>query len=235
MAGAQKAGTTWLHHTLKKSAQLLAPPTKELDYFLSGAYADRLDDYAAQFPDEPSATYLFESSPNYFRAPRPEHNVAERIAQTLPGVEVILLFRDPIERYESAYIHHTAAGRIPYAPVIEEVRDELGLVALGRYAATLEPWLEHLPQTRCYLYDDLQDKPALVARVMSDLRLDNDIPTRDLDIQVNTAGQKKDLSGWDETPRLSRRIRAELAELYAPDVARLQALIGRDLSHWLKV
>ncbi|WP_197517457.1 sulfotransferase domain-containing protein [Microbacterium karelineae] len=233
IAGAQKAGTTWLHHVLKTSAHLQNPDTKELNFFYREDFADCLDEYAAHFPQESDAAYFYESSPNYLQPVTTERDVPGNIARTLDAPAVILLFRDPIDRYESCYIHHIAAGRIPYEPEITELSDDYLLTTRGRYATLLEQWLEQLPQTRSHLYDDLDDKPALVHRVMGELGLDNDIEEAALEIQVNTAGQKLKQNNWPEMPRLASGLRERLRDIYAPEVERLQRMIGRDLSHWL--
>lgn len=50
---------------------------------------------------------------------------------------------------------------------------------------------------------------------------------------------RQQLLRWNEAeappPRLSRELRQELHAFYAADVAHLSRLIGRDLSHWLRV
>lgn len=233
IAGAQKAGTTWLHHTLKKSAHFQESDVKELDFFNQGDFVDRLEEYAAHFPEDSDARYIYESSPNYFRPATAGMNVSANIARTLEAPEVIVLFRDPVDRYLSAYVHHMGAGRFAYAEEIDDVTDDYMMLTRGEYARALDDWLEHLPDTRVYLYDDLADKPALVTRVTNDLRVENDVPTGELEFDVNTAAQKKNKNGWDKTPRLSADARARLADFYAADVDRLQSVIGRDLSHWL--
>nr|WP_268866049.1 sulfotransferase domain-containing protein [Microbacterium sp. ZXX196] len=233
IGGAQKAGTTWLHHALKASAQLQKSDTKELNYFNRPGHAERLEEYAARFPQDSDAAYFYESSPNYLRPPSPESNVARNIATTLDRPAVLLLFRDPVDRYESAYVHHIAAGRREYTAEIDVVDTEFYMVDFGRYGTLLEAWQEWLPQTRTYLYDDLQDKPALIRRVMNDIGLDNDIDPEGLEFQVNAASVKQKRNGWPAVPRLTPAVRAQLSELYAPEVEKLQAILGRDLSHWL--
>lgn len=233
IAGAQKAGTTWLHHALKGSAQLQRPDKKELNFFYKPDFENRLDEYAAHFPQDSDAEYFYESSPNYLQPVTPDRDVPGNIARTLATPAVILLFRDPVDRYESCYIHHIAAGRRPFVAEIDELTDDFLMTTRGRYATLLEQWLEKLPQTRLHLYDDLSDKRALIGTVMRDLGLDDDIDDASLEIAVNTAGQKLKRNGWPEMPRLTGELRARLEDLYAPEVERLQGMIGRDLSHWL--
>lgn len=235
IAGQQKSGTTWLHHTLKKSSHFQEPDKKELDFFNQRDFAGRLDEYAAHFPEEATETYLYESSPNYFQPPDEGRNVAANIAHTLESPEIIVLFRNPVDRYQSAYVHHMGAGRFPYAEQIDDLSDKYLMLTRGKYAMLLESWLEQLPKTRMYLYDDLRDKPALIERVMRDLRVENDIPDDQLEFSVNTASAKQRKNNWPVAPTLSDDARSRLMDIYAPEVERLQAMIGRDLSHWLQV
>ncbi|WP_197517458.1 sulfotransferase family protein [Microbacterium karelineae] len=233
IAGTQESGTTWLHHTLKMSAHFQPPDNKELDFFLGRDCAERLDAYSAHFEANAEARYTYESSPNYYRPVIESEDVPSRIASVLGEPEIIVLFRDPVERYESAFIHHMHAGRFPYSETIDQVEDAHRMLQLGEYARITERWLERFPNIHFHLYDDLQDKPALIDAVMNELGVENDIPVDELEFEVNSAAMKQSGRKWEAMPALSESARSRLIEHYAPEVERLQALIGRDLSHWL--
>ncbi len=235
IVGAQKSGTTWLHRALKRSHHLVAHPRrKELDFFLRPDYAERLDDYAAGFPDDPKARYVFESSPNYFRPPTGDRDIAARIATSLPGVETLAILRNPVERYLSAYIHNMMKGRLPYTAEITDFTDDHLLLSHGDYAALLDHWWRHLPRLRVYFHDDLTaNRAAFLTRVMADLGLDRDVPDKALKFRANARDRKiRDLD-WDRMPVLSFELRERLRDHFAPGIARLQAMTGRDLSGWL--
>lgn len=232
--GTQKSGTTWLHYTLKRSKHLLASPAKELDFFTRADYHDRLSEYEGAFPATEGASYYFESTPHYYRLPYDDVDIASRIATTLGRPRLLVIFRNPVERYESAYIHHALQGRLPLVEEIDELIDERGLLAFGRYASITEHWQPFGFDTKYLLYDDLSDKPALVLSVMNWLGLDNDIRLDRLEVEYNSRAIKAEKRGLTRLPRLGADARARLVDYYADEVARLAPLIGRDLSSWLQ-
>jgi hypothetical protein len=107
IAGAQKAGTTSLYAYLSEHPNVDPPITKEVRYF--DRYYDRgINWYRMHFPlaragetfDAAGAKMLTgESTPNYMFYPQSPR----RIAQTLSGVKVIFLLRNPVDR---AYSHY---------------------------------------------------------------------------------------------------------------------------------
>lgn len=115
----QKSGTTWLHACLRKSAHIFGPTPKELNFFNRPSLESRLKAYANCFPKKPGATYYMESTPHYFQLPREGHDIAVSIKRHLGNPKIIVVFRNPIDRYESAMIHHMMKGRFPYSATIE--------------------------------------------------------------------------------------------------------------------
>lgn len=117
--GAQKAGTTSLHHYLRQHPQVVAPrrrkdPDKpnrhaqELHFFDGGlnpkedSFARGLSWYLEHFPPAEELTEdqrTFETSPLYLFNPL----APGRIADVLPDVKLIALLRDPTERAISHY------------------------------------------------------------------------------------------------------------------------------------
>ncbi len=234
IVGAQKSGTTWLHQALRKSPKFATAKKKELNFFNRHGYRINIEKYAAQFPED-GQEFTYESSPSYFCAPEGKKNVAERIAEMLPGAEIIVLFRDPVERYLSAYTHHMMKGQLTKSLEINEMSDDFQMLSYGRYAHILEPWLEHQPKTRCYFYDDLvADRDALHAKITGDLGVTADVSSDDLNFRVNAKNRKARRMDWEGTPVLSSDLRAQLIEYYQDDVAMLQKMTGRDLSGWLQ-
>src|SRR5664279_6106874 len=111
ICGAQRCGTTSMYRTLSQHpAVLKAVLHKGVHYFDTG-YLNGRGWYQAHFPLQPAARRVqhqtgiepmtFESSPYYLFHPL----AAERIARDLPGVRIIVLLRDPVERAYSAYTH----------------------------------------------------------------------------------------------------------------------------------
>lgn len=108
VAGAQKAGTTALFDHLAEIPALELPTVKEAHFF-----DDEAVDWAA--PDYGPYHALFndpdrlwgEATPIYLYWP----NALERIRAYNPGIKLILLFRDPIERAWSHWKMEYARGK----------------------------------------------------------------------------------------------------------------------------
>jgi hypothetical protein len=113
MIGAQRCGTTSLFRALMAHPQVVRPTFhKGINYFDLNYYRGP-DWYRGHFPlaeiarrktrslGEPVA---FEASGYYFYHPF----AVERIARDLPGVKLVVMLRDPVERAFSAYKHEYA-------------------------------------------------------------------------------------------------------------------------------
>lgn len=111
IAGAQRCGTTSLFRMLAKHPDVKPPAiTKGIHYFdTADRYARGPRFFTAHFPvslGSRSSTITGEASPYYIFHPL----AAERIGRELPGVKVIVLVRDPIERAFSAHKQETWRG-----------------------------------------------------------------------------------------------------------------------------
>lgn len=237
IVGSQKCGTTWLHNVLGRSAAIVVPDKKEQNYFNQNAAtrARRLQEYTSAFPTVQGALYYLESTPHYFRLPDTSIDPARNIAETLSDPRLLVLFRDPVDRYESAYIHHQMKGRIPYAPVIDELRDDWRMMTLGRYGEILQYWRSIFPEIKVFFYDDIVRAPdEVIDEVFEYLRTERDVSPRAASTRRNDKQRKisRLKLDWPRMPELSDDARARLGEYYRPDIALLEQLTGRDLAHW---
>jgi Sulfotransferase domain len=116
IVGAQRGGTTSMYRTLSQHPAILkAVLHKGVHYFDTG-YDHGLGWYQGHFPLRARAALAqratgdvpmtFESSPYYMFHPL----AAERISRDLPGVKLLVLIRDPVERAYSAHAHELARG-----------------------------------------------------------------------------------------------------------------------------
>ncbi|MFG1703841.1 sulfotransferase [Nonomuraea sp. M3C6] len=116
IAGAQRCGTTSLYRALAQHPLLLKPVLHKGVHYFDVGYSRGSSWYQGHFPLRLSAALLghrygtralaFESSPYYLFHPL----AGERIAADLPGVRLIVLVRDPVERACSAHAHELARG-----------------------------------------------------------------------------------------------------------------------------
>jgi hypothetical protein len=116
IVGAQRCGTTSMARTLSEHPAVVnATMHKEVHYF-DTAYDRSLAWYRSHFPlaararreaeAAGAAPVAFESSPYYMFHPL----APRRILHDLPGVKLLVLLRDPVERTYSAHAHEVAHG-----------------------------------------------------------------------------------------------------------------------------
>jgi hypothetical protein len=100
----------------------------------------------------------------------------------------------------------------------------------GFYARHLTRVYKHFPKDRVFvmLYDDLVDNPNLFLEKYFDfMGVDSTFTPKQLDEDIN-ADTKEAHRGIGMTPEL----RKELYEVFKEDIAQLEDMLGRDLSHW---
>jgi hypothetical protein len=245
--GAQKGGTTSLYAYLTAHPAVLGASIKEVQYF-SKFYAEGEDWYLSYFPlelrggaarlragvrpavGEASATYLFHP-----RAP-------ERVHVFDPGMRLIAVLRDPVDRAYSHYQMEHRWGRetLPFEDALQreaELRPELermssdpvfesedaincSYVARGRYAEQLERWLGLFPREQLLVLtsDELLEDPAgsmaTVARFLG-------IP--------EWRAPSYPLRGVREYGTMAPETRERLSRTFAPETERLEELLGRTL------
>ncbi len=116
IVGGQRCGTTSMYRTLSQHPAILKPVLHKGVHYFDTGYDRGLDWYRGHFPLQITARrtarrvgsecMAFESSPYYMFHPL----AAERIAADLPGVRLLVLLRDPVERAYSAHAHELARG-----------------------------------------------------------------------------------------------------------------------------
>ncbi|HEY2129198.1 MAG TPA: sulfotransferase [Streptosporangiaceae bacterium] len=113
IVGAQRCGTTSMYRTLSQHPAVLKSPLHKGVHFFDTSYDRGLPWYQGHFPLRSRAAraaratpVTFESSPYYMFHPL----AAERISRDLPGVRLLVLLRDPVERAYSAHAHELARG-----------------------------------------------------------------------------------------------------------------------------
>ncbi|MEO3812111.1 sulfotransferase [Sphaerisporangium sp. B11E5] len=119
IVGAQRCGTTSMYRALARHPLVLKPNLRKGVHYFDMAYQRGAAWYRAHFPLEATAHRLerrygmrpvaFESAPYYLFHP----HALTRAARDLPGVKLIVLVRDPVERAYSAHAHEYARGFEP--------------------------------------------------------------------------------------------------------------------------
>lgn len=115
MVGASRAGTTSLFRALSQHPAVLRPAVNKGVRYFDLNYDKSWDWYRGHFPLERTARHRAEGfgTPAAFEASGYYvfHPVAvARIAERLPNVKLVAMFRDPVERAFSAWKHESARG-----------------------------------------------------------------------------------------------------------------------------
>ncbi len=196
IAGAPKAGTTALHAALATHPGLYLSPVKEPKYYLTdgrppapdrqrgpgdahsaGEWIWRRADYLRLFDGAPAGAVRGESTPFYLY----DRGAHARLAADVPGIRVIVVVRDPVDRAVSNFVHLRADGLEPEADFgtavrLEQRRIEAGWApfwhyrALGRYGEQLRDLFRHVPRENVFLlrYRQLVDSPRETLDRVSD-------------------------------------------------------------------
>jgi hypothetical protein len=233
--GAQKSATRWLRRNLGQHGDVFAAEY-ELSFFDSRRWGLGVDWYRDQFAGWSGEPVVGESTPGYMVGRTGPDEVARRIDETLPDARLIAILRNPVDRANSALVHHVRRERIrPDLRLVDALRerpvddDPLALVAAGRYAACLEPFRARAgDRLLVLLHDDVVVEPARVyERALEHVGAATGFVPADLDEVVFSnrvdAGERYDLAPEE---------RVELFEYFRDDVAELERRFGLDCSRW---
>lgn len=244
IVGAQRSGTTTLFRVLSEHPSVVrATVSKGIAYFDLN-YDKPMRWYLAHFPVRWLAgrrtggrAYTFESVGYYMFHPL----AAERIARDLPGVHVIVMVREPVERAYSAHRHELARGfetedfetalaleEQRLAGEVEKVRADPtyeshalrhhAYLARSRYSEQIRRLVDLLGADRVHIVDAdrfFVDPQAEYARLNTALGLPDWTPTS--------------VEQWNARSRdpLSPELRARLEDYFAPYDEELAELMGR--------
>jgi hypothetical protein len=199
IAGAPRAGTTWLYRNLDTHPDVFLTDNKEPRFYavreskrlaFNGPGDERWLSHLVQKRDSYEALYSGaradqlrgEASSDYLYRSR---TAADRLRWEAPDARLVFILRDPAHRAYSNWLQHVQHKREPLsfsdALDAEEERVEQGwawwwhYTRRGFYAQQLEPFLNAFPrdQILILLHDDLRRDPwALLERVGAFLEID---------------------------------------------------------------
>jgi hypothetical protein len=176
IAGVNKAGSTSLFHYLSSHPFICGSREKETCYFLPVLYGKPvgpLSDYQQQFCQCGTQMYRLETTPGYMYG---GEKMAQLIYNTLPGVKIIIILKDPVERLISFYHRKKTTFQFPdetdfrkYVKMCFEKGEKALLdqqnalytgIANGLYHLYIEPWLKIFGSNiKIVFFDDLKDNP----------------------------------------------------------------------------
>lgn len=257
LGGVQKGASGTLHALLVRHRHVARHGVKERHFFDDDSLDWSAPDYSAYgtVPREDQAGLArraIDSTPSYFFWPGAMERIAAYDAHLAatggPEVQLVLCFRDPIERAFSQWTMLTdkldAKREYPgfgelirmRTPGVHEVpegwskRDarQYSVVSRGLYGAQLRRALEHLPRERMLLmrFDDVVADPAAALDSMTDF-LGLHRFGREIDPRPRNSHERR----LDAAPPTGEDLRL-LADTYADDLHVFTRLSGLDTSGW---
>jgi hypothetical protein len=250
--GCKKGGTTslmnWLVEHPDVARMYPSFQRRKSPHYFDINYARGRDWYRAHFPTRLSMTrrerragrrpLVGEASPYYMFHPA----APERVRETLPGVRLIALLREPVSRAYSNYWDRVATGHedLPtFEAAIDAEAERLrgvtpallrdpgyysydhdhhSYLARGRYVEHLEPWLRGYGDERLLVLaaEDLFRKPQQTFETVQEFL---GLPVRQL-----TLRPRNERRGY---PPISPKTKARLKDYYQPYNDRLFDALGR--------
>jgi hypothetical protein len=199
IVGAQKSGTSTLHHLLQQHPQAFLCDPKEPHYFSDPAIGAKGEQwYRSLFAGAGDAVAIGEASTTYSMFPH-YSGVAERLTAVVREPKVIYLLREPIARMRSAYLHALTWGS-ETRPIAAALTADPRYLLTTSYAMQAEQWLAVVPRDRLLLLslDDLEtDAQSVLQRTCSFLGIDSAWrPDGAVGAVVNTSEGKRPPRIW---------------------------------------
>ncbi len=171
--GAQKCGTTSLHHYLGLHPAISMSRKKELHYFTGQLGSSPGEDWYRSWFD-PGKPVRGESSPGYTNFPV-FTGVPERMHALVPDARLIFMVRDPVRRTLSHY-RHMVAERKEDRPLAEVLHDPgEPYTRRSQYHFQLERYLPYYDLDRILIVQQetlLADRAGTLARIFEWLGVD---------------------------------------------------------------
>ena len=242
--GAARSGTSTLYSLLQEHSDIYLPKNKrpEPHYFFKAAEYERGLEYYQKryFSAWDGERAIGETSTSYIFGP----DTPARIACDLPGVRLIAMLRNPIERAYSNYWHTVASGleSLDFQQAINRESERTAALAgtdyaevkpysyleRGLYFQQLQRWLPHFDRGRMHfvIFDDfVSDTVGEYARVLEFL----DVDTTKIPANFERV-ENRSVPGNAAIPAAARD---QMRQYFDEDVRAMEGFLGRDLSHWL--
>ena len=249
--GTQRGGTTSLYNYLQTHPCIGTTTTKEIHFF-DRKYSKGLAWYRGHFPTAfqkyytqhlQGRTFLTgEATPSYLFHP----HAFKRVAQALPGVKLIVMLRNPVDRAYSQH-HHVIKHGYVTSSFEEAIRDEeeridrerkkilqdeaydsyayrhASYLSRGIYVDQLQTWMKVFPREQ-FLILKSEDFYANPARSFKQVLAFLGVPETELQVEK---GEYKNYNN-NVYASMDPQMRSRLIEYFKPHNARLYDFLGVD-------
>jgi hypothetical protein len=243
IAGAQKSGTTALHYFLQKHPQITLGDQQEMHFFDNDELFSSAVDYdllhrhfppvARSTSPKKSGLVAGECTPSYLY-----HKPAmERIWNYNPGIKLLVLLRNPVERAFAHWNMQRFKGREPldFLDAVKEEQDRLrqttalearriAYLDRGRYSGQLERVFKFFPreQVKFIKSEEFRDKNRETLESIFDF----------LGVKRLRAIRSKDRNVVPYERAMRVEERTHLYAIFADEITRVEQLLGWDCSDW---
>lgn len=243
IAGAPRCGTSWLYELAGRhpDIEMAKPRSPEPKFFLDDAvYAHGLDYYSSTwFCDIDERKIAGEKSTNYLESA----TAAARIERHIPGIKLVFILRNPVERAYSNYrwsrmngleqeefdqaLDLDLAGSRAVPDALRYARP-FSYLERGLYRRLLTPWFDRFPrdQILCLRFEDIAKSPGAIAQNLHAFLAVAPRPADADDLGVVNASP-----GEDGLP-MSPSTRARLERYYEMPNRELGELLGGGFDTW---
>lgn len=233
LIGVPRSATTWLTTCLNQHPEIFIP-IHELNYWNANK-SFGLDWYHKQFVDATNSTLLGENSSLYFADPVMPY----QIAKLFPGIKVIVLFRDPVQRAYSHYQLNLRNGKYPYKTDFlwackNPISPWTDFVEIGRYYTHLIRWQKVLDgnNVKPILYDDIVNKPEVVIQdIFEYLGVDKNFMPDAVNCRV---GEGRGMSRYPRLARGARLISNGLRQISGKQWPAIKSSLLKGGMHYLR-
>lgn len=196
--GAQRSGTTFLHHRLAEHPQVFMP-VREVPYFEDPDFHTAPpSDFAGLFTGAAADQICGIKRPSYLALPY----VADRLRSAAPGLRLLAVLRNPVDRAVSAYVHYVRTGFVPPLSVNAGLTRLISgawerryprsreILEFGYYGRHLSAYLSRFPREQLLVlsYEGLTAAPErAMRRTYAFLGVDESYVPSQLEERVNDA------------------------------------------------
>ncbi|MBM7622979.1 sulfotransferase domain-containing protein [Sporohalobacter salinus] len=190
--GAQKAATTWLQHVLDYNDQFWLPSDFQEVHFFDRHYDRGIDYYLNLYKNAPDDKITCDVTPDYLDHPLVPDRILETSFFLDRSVKFILICREPVARYFSAFQMSLRQGES--WDLSEAIIDSSDLFNKGLYYKHMKNYFKYFKRDDflLLLFDNIKDNKELIfKRISTFLNMENNIVDPYKGKRVNAGGMRK--------------------------------------------
>lgn len=234
--GAQRSATRWLRVNLNMHPDVFMTP-RDTKFFcdienMNRVYSGELPEYRKFFDGWDREKAVGESCPDYFW-PTTSREVSWRIYGCLPKVKLILILRDPVERYYSALFEAVKVGALPAGTdpnsLPAQFLADSEILVGGQYFKSYEIYQRLFgDRLLTIIFDDLVADPGgTYDRALAHVGVGVGFRPDNLESPLYSSRRIA-----SSLPPVTEENRKWMYESYAPSVGYLEEQLGRELPSW---